>query len=116
MRGSATRVLDMVLDRVDGMSSLVQSLSSAVGLIDDHIDTVATNGVYWGTRSVLVATLSQFPELGAELELLGSGHNVDLTKDQVDALWTQTRQTLDTLASFVTPSVTRGSLDGAREG
>jgi hypothetical protein len=42
--------------------------------------------------------------------------NVDLTEDQVDALWTQTHQTLDSLTSFVTPSVSRGSPDGAREG
>jgi hypothetical protein len=29
---------------------------------------------------------SQFLELEAELELLGSRHNADLTEDQVDAL------------------------------
>jgi hypothetical protein len=34
----------------------------------------------------LVATLTHFPELGAELKLLGSGHSADLTEDQVDAL------------------------------
>jgi hypothetical protein len=35
---------------------------------------------------VLGAALSHFLELGNELELLGSGRNVDLTEDQVDAL------------------------------
>jgi hypothetical protein len=88
--GSAAQVLDKVLDRADDMSSLLEPLSSATRLINDHIDTVATNGVHWGTQSVLVPTLLQFTELGAELELLGSRPNADLTGDQVDALWTQT--------------------------
>jgi hypothetical protein len=30
---------------------------------------------------MLVATLSLFPELEADLEVLGSGHNVDLMED-----------------------------------
>jgi hypothetical protein len=38
---------------------------------------------------VLATALSHFLELGAELELLGSRCNVDLTEDHVDALWTQ---------------------------
>jgi hypothetical protein len=37
---------------------------------------------------VLVAALSHFLELDSELELLGSGCNADLMKDQVDAFWT----------------------------
>jgi hypothetical protein len=36
---------------------------------------------------MLVATLSHFLELKYELELLWSELNVDLTNDQVDALW-----------------------------
>jgi hypothetical protein len=32
--------------------------------------------------------LSHFPELELELELLGSGYNADLTKDEMEALWT----------------------------
>jgi hypothetical protein len=35
---------------------------------------------------MLVATLSHFSKLGVELELLGSGHNVDLMEDHVNAL------------------------------
>jgi hypothetical protein len=34
---------------------------------------MTANGVSWGTRSALVATLSHFLELDDELELLGSG-------------------------------------------
>jgi hypothetical protein len=34
----------------------------------------------------MVVTLSQFPELKNELELLGSGRYADLTEDQADAL------------------------------
>jgi hypothetical protein len=67
------------------------------------------------TRSALVVILSHFPGLGIELELLGSGRIVDLMEDQVDALWTQTHQASDLLASFIPPSVARGSLDGTRE-
>jgi hypothetical protein len=35
--------------------------------------------------------LPYFLKLGAELELLGSRHNMNPTEDQVDALWTQAR-------------------------
>jgi hypothetical protein len=58
----------------------------AVELLEGRIDAVIANGVYWGTRSTLVAALSHFSELKSELELLGSGCNADLTEDQADAL------------------------------
>jgi hypothetical protein len=48
--------------------------------------------------------LSQFPKLEPELELLGSGHNADLTENQLDALWTWTRRTSESLSSSVLPS------------
>jgi hypothetical protein len=76
-----------VLGRPDWTSSLVASLSSMVEKIEDSMDTAAANGVCWGTRSMLVATLSHFPELGTEMELLRCRHNVDLMEDLVDALW-----------------------------
>jgi hypothetical protein len=103
------------------MSSLAAALSSMVvlssmaELIEDHMDTVATNGVYWGTRSMLVATLSHFSEIGTELELLMSGRNMDLTEDLVDALWTQAHLASDLLASFILSSVARGSPNGTGE-
>jgi hypothetical protein len=81
LRSSAVGVQDLVLERDDEMSSLVVSLPSVAEQIEDHIDIATTNGVRWGTRSALVAALLHFPELGSELELLGSGRNADLTDD-----------------------------------
>jgi hypothetical protein len=78
----------LVLERADETSSLVASLASAVMLIEDRIDATTTNGVHWGTQSALSTALSHFPELGTDLELIGSRRNVDLTEDQVDALST----------------------------
>jgi hypothetical protein len=104
-----------VLERADGSSSLAVSLPSVVELLDGRIDVVAANGARWGTRLALVANLSHFLELGVELELLGSGRSTDLTEDQVDALWTQVRPTLDLLASYIPLSVARASPDGAVE-
>jgi hypothetical protein len=71
-----------VLGNVDGLSSLVASLSMVVELLEGRIDIMAANGVRWGTRSALVVALSHFPEL----ELLESRRNADLTNDQFDAL------------------------------
>jgi hypothetical protein len=68
-----------------------------------------------GTWWALVNALSHFPELEAELELLGSGCNTTLIEDQVDALWALACPTSNLLASHVLPSVARGSPDGARE-
>jgi hypothetical protein len=77
-----------VLEWADGSSSLAVPLSLAAELLEGRIDVVATNGLCWSTQSALAAILSHFVELGTELELLGSGHIADPTKDQVDALWT----------------------------
>jgi hypothetical protein len=76
---------------------------------------MVANRVCWGTQSVLVAAVSHFLELEAELELLGSGRNVDLKEDQVDALWTQTRQASESLVAFIPPSVAHGSPDDMGE-
>jgi hypothetical protein len=86
LRHSAARIQDLVLKRVNGTSSLVASLSSTTEPLEECIDVMDVNGVHWGTRSTMAAALSHFPELGTDLELLGSGHNADLTEDQVDAL------------------------------
>jgi hypothetical protein len=83
---SAALVQDLVLGDVDGLSSLVASLSMVVELFKSQIDTATANGVCWGTRSVLVVALPHFLGLKSELELLGSGQIVDLTNDQADAL------------------------------
>jgi hypothetical protein len=62
-----------VLSNVEGPSSLIASLSMVAKLLEGQIDIATINGVRWGTQSVLVATMSHFPELKSELELLGFG-------------------------------------------
>jgi hypothetical protein len=104
-----------VLEGHGGTSSLAPLLSSTTELIEDRVDTAAANGVRWGTRLVLVATLSHFPEFETELVLLRSGRNADLTEDQVDALWTQARQASESLASFIPSLVACGSPDSMGE-
>jgi hypothetical protein len=47
--------------------------------------------ICWGIWSVLSTIISHFPELEAELELIGSGCNAHLMEDLVDVLWAQTR-------------------------
>jgi hypothetical protein len=105
----------MVLDNADRPSSLVASLSIAVQLLEGQVDTTAANGVCWVTRSALVAALLHFLELNVELELLGSGHNRDLTEDQVDVLSTWVHVALDSLALHVFPSVALNPPDGTGE-
>jgi hypothetical protein len=77
-----------VLERAEGTPSLVTSLSLVTELSEDRIDDAVTNGVHWGTLLASATALSHFLELGIELELLVSRRNVDLTEDQVNALWT----------------------------
>jgi hypothetical protein len=64
---------------------------------------------------MLVAAVSHFPELKPELELLWSGHNTDLTKDEADVVWTRVRMASGSLASYVPSSVARGPPDGTME-
>jgi hypothetical protein len=113
IRSSMARVWDLVLERANGLSSLATSLSSMVELLEDCIAVAIANGVRLGTRSALAAALSHFLELGTKLELPESGRNVDLTEDQVDALWTHVRPTSDLLTSFIPPSVACSSPNGA---
>jgi hypothetical protein len=51
----------------------------------------------------LVTALLYFPELEAELEVLRSRCNMNLTEDQVDALWIRACLASDSLASHVLP-------------
>jgi hypothetical protein len=76
-----------VLGSADGPSSLAASMSTVVELLKGRIDAGAANGVCWGSRSALVAAVSHFLELKTELEVLGPGHNVDLTENEADTLW-----------------------------
>jgi hypothetical protein len=47
---------------------------------------MAANEVHWGPHSTLVATVSQFPELEIDLEVLGSRRSVSLTEDEANTL------------------------------
>jgi hypothetical protein len=80
-----------MLERSSEAPSLAGAMSSTADLIEGCADAVATNGVHWGARLVLTAVLSHFPELDLKLELLGFGYNADLTKDEMEVFWTQTR-------------------------
>jgi hypothetical protein len=75
----------MVLDGASGSLLWRRRCPRLAEWLKGHIDVVAANGIRWGTKSALVAALSHFPELGPELLVLGSGRNVDLMEDQVDA-------------------------------
>jgi hypothetical protein len=57
-------------------------------LILGYVDAMAANGVHWGVWFALITALSQIPELDLELELHEFGRNADLTKGQLDDLWT----------------------------
>jgi hypothetical protein len=111
----AAWVQDLVLDNDDRSCSMAASISMVAELLKELVDAVASNGVRWGTRSTLVAALSHFPELEVELVLLGSGCNVVLMKDHVDALWNLAHPASDVLVSYILPSVSYSPLDGAEE-
>jgi hypothetical protein len=115
LRTLAARVRHLVLGNADGLSSLAASLSMVAELLTGRIGTATANSVCWGTRSALVATLSHFPELKSELELLGSRQNADLTDDQADAVWPLMSVVLDSLASIAPSSIARGPPDDTGE-
>jgi hypothetical protein len=72
----------------DETPSLLVALSSTVEQNEGRVYAAATNGVHWGARLALTTILSHFLEVELELELLGSGYNVDMSKDEMEALWT----------------------------
>jgi hypothetical protein len=47
-------------------------MSTMAALLEGQVDTADANGVWWGSHFALVATVSHFPELKTELEVLGS--------------------------------------------
>jgi hypothetical protein len=104
-----------VLDNSDGSSSLAASMFMIVELLKGWVNAVTANGVHWGSRSALVAIVLHFWELKSELELLGSRHHANLTKNVVDGLRTQVHVTSDSLASYVPLSVACGPHDGVGE-
>jgi hypothetical protein len=86
LRTSAAQVWDLVLGSTDKKSSLAATMSTVAELLEGWMDATAANRVRWGSCSALVTDVSHFPELKAELEVLSSECNTDLTKDEADAL------------------------------
>jgi hypothetical protein len=86
LRSSTTRVRDLVLSDIGGSSLMVASMSALTEKLEGQIDAATANGVHWGSCSVLVAAVSHFPELDADLEVLESERNVGLTEDEVNVL------------------------------
>jgi hypothetical protein len=112
---SVVQVQDLVLGDVDGSSSLATSMSVVVERLEGRIDTVAINRVRWGYRFALIAIVSHFSELDADLQVLGYGHSVGLTEDMVDVLWFYVRVAADSLASHVPPLVACNPPDSVGE-
>jgi hypothetical protein len=112
---SAARVRDLVLGDVGGSSLMATSLSAITEQLEGRIDAAATNMVRWGSRSALLAVVSDFPELDADLEVLGSKCNAGQTEDEVNALWSQVRAAADSLASHVPSSVAGSPRDSMGE-
>jgi hypothetical protein len=63
LRASAALVQDSMLGDTGEPSSLVASLAMVAEEVENWINTMAANGVRWGTRSALVAILSHFLKL-----------------------------------------------------
>ena len=55
--------------------------------------------------------LSHFPELDAELGLLGSGRSAETSEAELERLWDLTGPAADALAANVSASMARGSPD-----
>jgi alanine dehydrogenase len=75
LRSLATHVQDLVLGDIDRSSSLATSMSMVAERLEGQIGAATANGVRWGSCSVLVAAVSHFLELDADLEVLGSGRS-----------------------------------------
>jgi hypothetical protein len=75
----AMRVWDLVLGSADGPSSLETSLSVVAELLEGWTDAVDAHRAHWGSCPALVAIVSHFSELEANLEVFGSGCSTDLT-------------------------------------
>jgi hypothetical protein len=58
-----------------------------------------------GAHSMLVATVSHFQELEADLEVHGSGCSAGLTENEADALWSGVRMASDSLVAHVPSSM-----------
>jgi hypothetical protein len=86
LRTSAVRVQDFMLGSANGSSSLAASISTVTELLKGQISTATTDGVCWESHFMLFATVSHFPVLMTEPEVLRSGCSADLIEDEADAL------------------------------
>jgi hypothetical protein len=73
LRSSIAWVQELVLGDVDMSSLLATSMSAVAERLEGQIDITAANGVHWGSYSALVAIVSHFLVLDANLEVLRSG-------------------------------------------
>jgi hypothetical protein len=115
LQSSTVQVRGLVLGDADGSSTQATSMSAVAELLKGQIYTTAANGVHWGFCSMLVAVVSHFLELDADLEVLGSGHSMGLTEDEVDILWSRVRTAAHSIASHVPSSVAYNPPDGVGE-
>jgi hypothetical protein len=99
LHASTTLVRDSVLGEIGESSSLVASLAEVVKEDEN-----------W-TRSALVTILPHFPDLEPELELLGFGHEADLSDDCLGALWPLASVASDSLVSLVPSLLARDPPD-----
>jgi hypothetical protein len=105
LQSSTAWAQDLVLGDVDGSSLPVTSMSTVVERLESQIDVAVANGVRWGSRSALVATMLHFPELDTDLEVLVFGRCTRLIEDEVDSLWSRVHAIADSLASLIPSSV-----------
>jgi hypothetical protein len=115
MRSSAALVRDLVLDDVGGSSLMATSMSAVTEQLEGWIDAATTNRVCWGSHSALVVMVLLFPELDADLEVLGSGHNAGLAKDEINPLRFRVCAVVDSLSSHIPSSVARSPPDSVGE-
>jgi hypothetical protein len=90
-------------------------MSAVAELLESWIDVVTANGVHWGYCSALVAVVSHFLELNADLEVIGSRCSAGLIEDEVDALWSWVHVASESLSLHVPSSVARNLPDSAGE-
>jgi hypothetical protein len=97
LRSSVVWVQNLVLGDVSKLSLTVLSMAVVTEQLDDRIDAAAANRVCWGSHSTLVAAVLHFPDLGTDLEVLGTERNMGLKEDEVNALWSRVHAAADSL-------------------
>jgi hypothetical protein len=102
----------LVLDGVDGLSSLARSLFMVAELLEVRDDTAVANGVLWGLICV-GCCLVAFPKAKNRAGAARSERNANLAEDEADALWTWVSAALDSLASNALLTVWGSSSSGS---